>query len=275
MDDQQQTQSQTRQHTFISPQTGLFVLLAVIAVVAAVAIVISKVVRNRRTIDLVIARYAEDLGWLQSLDLGKFRNVIVYNKGDTEIENLNLRENVRVVKLPNVGRCDHTYIHHIVENYHSLAAVTIFLPGSCSMDRKWENAKRTVDLASSTYNSVFIGSKFDEGVDKQWAGFQLDDWQASNDHNRLANPETKLLRSPQRPFGTWYHKNFPGIHVQTVVFSGIFAVHRNHARHRTLGSYKELLSYVDHHSNPEAGHYIERAWLAIFDPVPDVCVVNP
>lgn len=255
-------------------QAGL-IALALVITFAVVVFVVVIVKVGQRTVDLVVARYAEDLGWLNSLDLGQFRNVIVFNKGDTEIEGLWHRgENIRVVKLPNVGRCDHTYIHHIVENYDDLAAVTIFLPGSCSMDGKWENAKQTVELALSTKNSVFIGSKYEEGVRKQWADFQLDDWQASNDSNRLSNPETKLMPSPERPFGTWYDKNFPGIHVETVVFSGIFAVHRNHVRHRTLGSYKDLLSYVDHHSNPEAGHYIERAWLAIFDPVPGVCISN-
>jgi hypothetical protein len=29
--------------------------------------------------------------------------------------------------LANVGRCDHTYLHHIVERYEALADGTLFL----------------------------------------------------------------------------------------------------------------------------------------------------
>ena len=36
----------------------------------------------------------------------------------------------KVISLKNLGKCDHTYFHHIVNNYNKLADVTIFLPGS-------------------------------------------------------------------------------------------------------------------------------------------------
>ena len=50
-------------------------------------------------------------------------------------------------------------------------------------------------------------------------------------------------------------------------YSGIFAVSRKHIRQRSSQSYRMLVEYINKHSNPEAGHYFERAWLAIFSPV--------
>lgn len=62
------------------------------------------------TSEIVIARYNEDLHWLntiQDIDL-----ITIYNKGpliDTSYIN---HKNVVVHNIPNVGRCDHTYLYH-------------------------------------------------------------------------------------------------------------------------------------------------------------------
>ena len=31
---------------------------------------------------------------------------------------------------------------------------------------------------------------------------------------------------------------------------------------------------MEGHPNPEVGHYFERAWVAIFDPIPEKCLYN-
>ena len=95
---------------------------------------------------------------------------------------------------------------------------------------------------------------------------------ATHPGNARANPERTLLRCPERPFRAWYRLNFePDAAPDLVVYYGIFAVHRDHVRHRDPPGYRRLLRYVDHHSNPEAGHYLERAWLAVFHPIPPEC----
>jgi hypothetical protein len=83
-----------------------------------------------KTIDLVIARYNEKLDWLKDYSSYKFNRVFLYNKGESNVE---LPESFRPLepliyeKLPNVGRCDHTYIHHIIKHYNNLGDVTIFI----------------------------------------------------------------------------------------------------------------------------------------------------
>jgi len=63
--------------------------------------------------DVVIAKYNEDVSWLSQIQ-GK-GNIIVYDKGSGE--------------LPNIGREAHTYVHHILENYDNLSECTVFLQG--------------------------------------------------------------------------------------------------------------------------------------------------
>ena len=227
-----------------------------------------------KSIDLVIARYEENLDFFDKLDLDKFRRILIYNKGsDLPIPSLLENYNYEIIKLANVGRCDHTYLYHIVNNYDNLATTTIFLPGSCSMDYKWKNALKTVNLAINTNKSVFIGKKKDDVLKNEY-NFALDKWRASNQQNSSKNAEDVLILCPERPFGKWYEKNFGNIHINTVVYFGIFAASKEDIQHRSFNSYKNLIKYVDHHSNPEAGHYFERAWLAVFHPVSQDCIYN-
>ena len=72
--------------------------------------------------EIVIARYNEDITpWLI------LKNYItIYNKGEPL---LNI-DNCKIINLPNVGSCDHTYLYHIVNNYYNLADINLFITGS-------------------------------------------------------------------------------------------------------------------------------------------------
>lgn len=69
-------------------------------------------------LEVVVARYNEDVAWL-----GKLNNVVVtiYNKGAADID---------AIPLPNQGREAHTYLHHIIERWDDLAPVTVFTQGN-------------------------------------------------------------------------------------------------------------------------------------------------
>ena len=66
-----------------------------------------------------------------------------------------------------------------------------------------------------------------------------------------------------------YEKQFGIFDIKSMANCGIFAISKQHIQNRSLESYKQLITYLDHHSNPEAGHYFERSWLAIFHSVPE------
>ena len=72
----------------------------------------------RPSLELVVARYAEDLAWLRRVP--KEFAVTVYNKGDIIPE---------VIALPNIGREAHTYLHHLADHYEDLADLTVFVQG--------------------------------------------------------------------------------------------------------------------------------------------------
>jgi hypothetical protein len=70
---------------------------------------------------IVIAKYRENVDWINkyfSTDLDRF---IIYNKG-YDLNN----SKYKVIPLKNIGRESHTYLYHIINNYDRLDDYTIF-----------------------------------------------------------------------------------------------------------------------------------------------------
>lgn len=299
----------------------LIMLVAGVVIAAAVASLPDPTAhapgppRKPLRVQVVVARYAEDVSWLRQLP---FRDIVVYDKFDNprrkvlrkflkrvragelsgdDVDNLeDLREELdeldalaaddadvrtgppppyaKVVKLPNVGRCDHTYLYHIVTNWDNLADVTVFVPGSCaSAQSKWNKLQWIVSQVGRTGDSAFpVDHVTVTPLNEQLGAFKLDSYVASEAANAAMNPESTLQLSRHRPFGVFFRAMFPDLPaVHEVVYQGVFAVSRAHITQHPRARYERLLACLDSHSNPEAGHYMERSWLAAFHPVPAAC----
>ena len=66
---------------------------------------------------IVISRYNEDVEWVKNLKC----SYTLFNKGEDSIPDS--------IKLSNVGREAHSYIHYILQNYNNLDNFTLFLQG--------------------------------------------------------------------------------------------------------------------------------------------------
>lgn len=248
---------------------GLLCLLA--------CIIIARGACDARPVQVVVSRYAEDVAWVACLG---FRDVVVYDKndrGDTSAGNPPPGAAVR--KLPNVGREGHTYLYHIVTHYDSLADVTLFLPGSGrAVPDKWGKVQWVASVTARTGDSAFPTSgpmgKQGNMMLEQHGAFQLDSWTSGHSANQRDNSESDLLPCPERPLSAWYAHNRlpPSPHT---CYHGVFAVSREHIQRRPRSFYARLLAYLCHHSNPEAGHYLERCWAAVFAPLPPHCLSEP
>jgi hypothetical protein len=216
--------------------------------------------KNKKNIELVIARYNENLEWLNTEPYNKYSNII-YNKGINDNFNNNILTK-RIIKLNNLGRCDETYLNHIVNNYDNLADITIFLPGSLNIDFKDSKAKLLINEIEKHQDTVFISNKYNN-VKKDLYDFQLDYWVATGKENNNINPESKLELSAIRPFGKWYDTYFKW-DIQHVSYLGIIGISRKDILNHPKSYYQTFLDQLQKSSNPEVGHYIERSWEAIF-----------
>ncbi len=93
--------------------------------------------------ELVIAHYTENLNWVRNLPAGLLTTIY-----DKSLEGL-LEWNA--VSLPNVGREAHTYLHHIVNRYDSLAEWTIFCQGK-PFDHAYDFKKTLREMVLDPWN---------------------------------------------------------------------------------------------------------------------------
>ena len=215
-------------------------------------------------INIVIARYAENLDWVNKLRQKSNRlKPIIYNKGDKFICPF------KQIRLPNIGKNDHTFLYHIVNNYNNLAPITIFCAGSSYEDKdKWNMLSFITNKVLETSNTVMTGTIYDIPIKQRLYKFEKSNYHTRNPANAQKSGKLPLFKSSIRPFGKWYENMFLEDNendVHLVCYYSIFSVSADDIRKRPPSFYENLLSQFTH-PNEEVGHYIERSWAAIFKP---------
>jgi hypothetical protein len=221
---------------------------------------------SSHTVDLVIARYKEDLAWLQEYAIkNRFRKIIIYNKGPRMMCPTNIL-NCEIVPLKNVGVCDHTYLYHIVHKYNDLADLTVFAPASADMHHKKDRLNKVIQL--SRHNKPALFGFHVGGLREHLQDFNLTAWEVSDPDNKELGESYRLAPAFPRPFGLWMDTYLPGSKCPYVTYMGIFNVSKEMIHKHPVSFYRPFLDQLSHHKYPEAAHYMERAWAALFWPFP-------
>ena len=219
---------------------------------------------NNLDINIIVSRYNENLCWINKEPFNKYF-ITCYNKGNNN--NFKINSPHKIIKLDNIGKCDHTYLYHIVNNYENLSEFIIFLPGSNNLRYKFNKSINLINHMEYYKQLVNIGTRTDTNIKNKFYNFTKDTYKTSFKDNHDLNKEINTSPSTIRPFGKWYEYNFGEINVDFYTWWGIFAISREVIYQHPKEYYQKLLDEVAISSNPEVGHYIERAWFAIFYPV--------
>jgi len=219
----------------------------------------------KHNVEIVVARYNENLSWLNEYPFNLFE-YIVYNKGDNEDF---VKTNVnKIVKLNNVGRCDHTYLYHIIDNYDNLSNIVVFFPGSVNLPNKKPKAiKILINIIRSNYQSAFFCGTYHKRLVTHLQNFTMDNYKCCSNENFIKNSETKTFKCKYRPYGLWYKMFFGNTNAHWLTYGGVFSIDKRDIKQHDINKYKYIIQTVSIHSNPEAGHYIERSWGAMFYPL--------
>jgi len=223
-------------------------------------------------VKIIVARYNESLNWLTEYPFNQFE-YIIYNKGNND--NF-IKDNViSIINLSNVGRCDHTYLYHIIENYNNLSDINVFFPGSLNIPHKKAKAiKILIYILTFGYkNAYFIGT-YVESISDYFKDFNLDSWNCSSEENLIKNNESVLVKCKLRPYSKWYKYFFANIISHWFTYGGVFSIDKRDILKYPIERYIHLIHTVNHCSNPEASHYIERSWNAIFFPLEHTIKIN-
>jgi hypothetical protein len=197
-------------------------------------------------VDLIVARYNEDLNWLRRVPRGA--RVFVYDKGATPGPSAIGKHRT----LNNAGREAHTYLHHIVEHYNDLAEVNVFVQG-----KPFDHAP---DL-HRFLRGLAAGTERVEGF--RWLGFLVD--RDDRTGSRLfqtwsKNPERRPLAMEEFWRVVFADEPCPA---EFVFFGGAqFAVTREAVRARPPSWYENALAAST--GLPDAAHCFERVWDKVF-----------
>jgi hypothetical protein len=211
--------------------------------------------------EIVVARYTEDISWLG--DLAK-DCCIVYNKGGDDTLRHTECDYKKVVTLPNVGRESHTYLHHIIQNYNTLAPVTIFTQARIEdhFEGPWSPESGREFLLKLGQQASEFGQSQNARLYDHLGGmsaipsFNLRPYYANGlqktTHENLGQWFKAVVGQDMPPQGVPWYKN------------ALFAVKRARIHQHPRSFYENLLREVDTMVNPETGHYFERSWYMIF-----------
>ena len=213
---------------------------------------------------IVIARYNEDLKWLKDKKFNKYK-CIIYNKGVND--SFYKPPKSKVIKLKNVGMCDHTYLHHIVTNYDNLNKITIFLPGSSDIDYKMKRVKNMFKEIEKRNKAVFLFNDEYNNVQEDLYSFTIDTHTPAHNKNNKLNTTNKLVPATIRPFGKWFANKFGDTIATHITYFGIFSVSRKDITQKPKAFYVDLLNEVNKVKNHETAHYFERSWEAVLYPL--------
>ena len=213
--------------------------------------------------EIVIAHYNEDLSWLKD----ELKSATIYSKGGDKNS-----PSVPCHVLPNIGREGHTYLHHIVANYDTLADVTIFLQGHID-DHISISLKDIKKRSLATKPGRVTTFPFRElELFDHWDGIPWDNYPSWKKWTSMKS--VKAAKTPRE----YWQQFFPNTPVPDCVGfqpGALFAVHKDTIRRHTHETYKDMLQSLFLGDmadvNPETGHHMERFWLAMWDPSEYCC----
>ena len=215
---------------------------------------------------MVIACYYGDIEWSRP-----YNNIVtIYNKGDQEHYKSS-------IKLENVGREGHTFLHHIVENYDNLSNKTIFLKETIS--NKSLNLKY-LSFCNSKITNIIDFINYSMQDNEQYMYFPFLNLSCDN-----FQPISNFLNNGNyiNHFGKWDVKraNISGSFIEWFTNCvcenimhyknnfiqtnhGIMTIEKCAILRKEKSYYEKILHTVKHVNDPEEGHYLERSWIYIF-----------
>ncbi|TDB64195.1 DUF3431 domain-containing protein [Arundinibacter roseus] len=191
---------------------------------------------------LVVAHYHENLNWLRRVPA--VYQKFIYSKAETPPLSSH-------IQLPNIGREAHTYLQHLVAQYHNLSDYTVFCQG------------KPFDHAYDFHAT--LRQLIDAEADKkpfQWLGHIIDTDTPDGDlYKQWSKNETgeglDLERFHQQLFNAAGPDSYP------FVLGAQFVVSREQVHQRPQSFYQKALEAAS--TFPLAAHCFERTWDLVFE----------
>lgn len=211
---------------------------------------------ENQLVKFIISHYNEDLSYI--IEDAIIDDYVVYTKCGNIANTLIPKVGLDVRELKNVGRESHTYLTYIIDEHDNLPEVIVFLQGSITDHNVCTDIKKYV-LDGLLYGQLFPHI----GTLRKWGrihhkGRWLD---------QLNSGEMERAEMTMGEFWSFLFKQERPKYLP-ITFEGCFSIRRTKIDSNVM-FYERIIKLISNHSNPEYGHYFERFWWAIFNPLYD------
>lgn len=244
-------------------------------------------------VDLVISHCDTALNWIFD-DFApndyQFANIIVFSKCNKQVQGV--PSDAKIVRLPNVGRCDHTYAHYLAKYYMkqpdqtSSSSYVMFLKDNSNKHRlvysRHRQLSELIQIASTRGFACHeerlwnIGTLFHPicqiSAFHSWPKLRQKDM---NSYVRVSRDREQLSHfSSQHGSSLGEYADYLGIStnqsVVPVCYGGNFlASTEQFQRHASI--WPKMETTLSRASNVAEGHFVERIWaLLLSKPLNDV-----
>ncbi len=234
----------------------------------------------KQKIHLVVSHCSGNLNWIADFTKGfKISSIHVVTKCGIEV--VGAPTGATIEKMPNVGRCDHTYAHYIttimdqkVKKGEESNSIVFFLKDDISgsnmhINGMWSQFELMLHTASSE-NGFACGSILEEWLSayadvKELFGYKLYEY-FNYRHTAKGYDTTNIeFRGNYTDVGSFYNK-IPGIEsppeIVQVCYGGAFAASVSSIKKRDLAFWKYIEKVLSRGDNIQEGHYVERSWAS-------------
>ncbi len=213
-----------------------------------------KTMNDKRSFEVVVVRYKEDLSWVSK----EFPHdkVTVYNKGPDDIEEL--PGNINVINTENVGYLGGTYLKHIVDNYNNLADRTLFIQGDpYDVNTFFPLIRFKGDLESKCKN--IIGKCVNTTLAKEWEFLKNLDWDNIPRYKDFVPRNASML-----DFYYKYIGNQSLDEAMYVTYGAVFAADKEVILRHEVEHYSVMFPEFNT-TKTMPDHFMERTWDPLFD----------
>ena len=201
-----------------------------------------------KVIEILVSRYAEDVSWLSTIKVARPFRITVVNKGKPLVWC-----EWPVVELPNVGRCDHTYVHHFFHRFESLEDVTLCIPAS-AYDIPLKRAKLAAILRRLEHQDSVFPLRLMHAQD-----LVHETYTCAHPKNRGSS----ALVAAGCTYDEWWGRFIPVDQSLFVTLHGLFAVDRASVHRHGRAFWGRLDGELSTGDNLQVGHFMERAWYSV------------
>lgn len=214
---------------------------------------------GRRTVEFVVARYGEDVSWIDQW-LPFIDRVTIYDKSDRPDDKPHepTHPKVRLVRCANVGREAHSYATHFADNHDDLCDIIV-----CTQ------AKHDDHLSKAAFDAMVRGCGdypgTGKGLDMGWGRTLMDHFGWTVDRNWSSIPMQPSGMTAGRFFLQYIADDLAAEDRVDWWHGAIFRTTRDKVRRHPAEKYAAIRDVAGVGPNPEAAHLIERSWKVLLD----------